>query len=116
MGYIGRSPYGYAPRYYTPSISAPRYYTPPSYATRQRNAVDAYYNVPRYARGLLMSSRRALLAKEPKGGDKKCQTMLALIESRDDLSMLREILNEAPAIKATLDGQDMFIQLYHMLG
>ena len=42
--------------------------------------------------------------------------MLELIESRDDLSMLREILNEAPAIKATLDGQDMLIQLYHMLG
>ena len=56
------------------------------------------------------------LRRYTKGADKKCKTMLELIESRDDLSMLREILNEAPAIKATLDGQDMLIQLYHMLG
>jgi hypothetical protein len=67
VGYI-RSPYGYGPRYYSPSISDPRYYTgyPRSYATSQREAVDAYYNVPTYRRGLKMSSRRALLAKEPK--------------------------------------------------
>lgn len=39
--------------------------------------------------------------------DTGCKTMLEIIQSRDDLSMLRELLDEIPAVKATLDAVNL---------
>ena len=35
-----------------------------------------------------------------------CKTMLEIVQSRDDLSMFREILNDIPQVKATLDAKN----------
>jgi hypothetical protein len=60
-----------------------------------------------YGRKMLQEQGKeevAAATTAPATPDAKCKTMLEIIQSRDDLSMLRELLDEIPAVKATLDA------------